>query len=394
MGIGGIGSIPEVNGVGSRFDRVLSGFPIPISSQRHSTDIRACLTDLSGTELRFTVVGFRVVVQCNKETKLAYIENFIAFDAQHCETAATRSLLRYAHMDLSEPMMLGLGQAFGFIYWKMSFMNLPFIGGRAKPFELTRVLCTNMNLEVEERQTTSKKKAWTNVTESIAQGLPVALQLDCYHLEHFYHSFHFAGHFITVYGYDENNAYVFDTGTNYRVSLENLEKARFETGSMAAKARSYTIRKKKSSPPIDSIIPGALREIADGFLRPPLGCFGYPGIIKLGKEMPKWLDHAPNPASDLRAQADLMENGGTGGAIFRNFFRDFLYECLEHIPGNSHIRTAAELYTQAAANWTDIARLILIGGQSYEKDYMQEASKICLQTAEIEKSAMELLVNV
>ncbi|MBL7006933.1 MAG: hypothetical protein ISR78_07630 [Spirochaetia bacterium] len=67
------------------------------------------------------------------------------------------------------------------------------------------------------------------------------LQVDCYHLEHFKHSFHFAGHFITVYGYDQNYAYIYDTGNRYKVSLENLEKARFEKGPMAAKALSYTI---------------------------------------------------------------------------------------------------------------------------------------------------------
>jgi len=153
--------------------------------------------------------------------------DFKAFEANHCETAVTKSLLRHENFDISEPMMLGLSQGFGFIYWKMGFMNLPFIGGRAKPFELTRMFCKNMGLELDERETTSKKKAWLNISEPINRGVPVGLQLDCYHLEHFKHSFHFAGHFVTVYGYDSNHVYVFDTGKSYKVSLENLEKARF-----------------------------------------------------------------------------------------------------------------------------------------------------------------------
>jgi hypothetical protein len=52
-------------------------------------------------------------------------------------------------------MIIGLGQGFGFIYWKMSFMGLPFIGGRAKPFELTRTFCRNLELCLDEREMSS-----------------------------------------------------------------------------------------------------------------------------------------------------------------------------------------------------------------------------------------------
>lgn len=322
------------------------------------------------------------------------VNNFKAFEAKHCETAATKSLLHQVGFEISEPMMLGLSQGFGFIYWKMSFMNLPFIGGRAKPFELTRIFCRNMGLEVEEKETTSKKKAWLNISEPINNGIPVGLQLDCYHLEHFKHSFHFAGHFISVYGYDSEYAYIFDTGKNYKVSLENLEKARFEKGSMAAKARSYTIKKGSAITPIKEVIPKTVREIAKDFLTPPLKCFGYYGIQKLSTEMFKWLDSTPNPKRDLYDQADLMENGGTGGAIFRNFFRDFLFECLEHLPGNMNIKSAADLYTQAAANWTEIAKLIMKAGESGQQTYIENASQICIETANIEKEAMGLLYNL
>ena len=326
---------------------------------------------------------------------MGIINEFRTFDAVHCETAATKSLLLHNHFQISEPMMLGLSQGFGFIYWKMNFMNLPFIGGRAKPFELSRVFSENLNIEIEERQTASKKKAWLNVEQFIDLGIPVGLQVDCYHLEHFQHGFHFAGHFISVYGYDSNYAYIFDTGKKYKVSLENLEKARFEKGVMAAKARSYSIRKVKDTTSIESVIPKAVQAIATDFLNPPLKCFGYYGILKLGSEMLKWLGSTPNPRRDLNDQADLMENGGTGGrAIFRNLFRDFLYESLEFLPGNSQIKSAADLYKQAALNWSKIASLIKKAGDRCEQSFIREASDLCKITAEIEKEAMESLLRV
>ncbi len=322
------------------------------------------------------------------------LKDFDTFEGKHCETTASKCLLLHEGVDLSEPMMLGLSQGFGFIYWKMNFMNLPFIGGRARPFDLTKVLCQNLGLVVDERQTTSKKKAWSNITEFIDHGIPVGLQLDCYHLEHFNVRFHFAGHFIAVYGYDDTHAYVYDTGNHYKVSLENLERSRFEKGSMAAKARSYTIKKSQETIPINTIIPRSLHAIAREFLNPPINNFGYKGIHKLGKEMVNWLEITPDPKNDLYDQALLMEDGGTGGAVFRNFFRDFLYESLDYLPGNSNIRKGADLYKKAATNGTEIANEIKKAGDTREKKYLEKASQRCIQTAEIEKEAMEYLYQI
>jgi hypothetical protein len=106
------------------------------------------------------------------------IKDFKGFQGKNCESTATGCLLRHADIGISEPMMLGLGESFGFIYWKMSIMNLPFIGGRSKPFDLTRILCRNLNITLDSRETGSKKKAWSNITEFIDKGIPVGLQLD------------------------------------------------------------------------------------------------------------------------------------------------------------------------------------------------------------------------
>jgi hypothetical protein len=325
---------------------------------------------------------------------MAIIQDFKTYNGKHCETTATGCLLLHEDIQLSEPMMLGLSHGFGFIYWKMNFMNLPFIGGRSKPFDLTRVLCLNANIDLDSRVTTSKNKAWKNISEFIDNEKPVGLQVDCYHLEHFKHSFHFAGHFITIYGYDQDYAFIYDTGKKYKVSLDNLEKARFEKGPMAAKALSYTIRKNKITIPYNEIIPKAIHEIAEGFLNPPLKCFGYLGIQKLGKEMLTWLKCTPNPKTDLVDQSGMMENAGTGGAIFRNFYRDFLLECMEYFPENSNLKTGAELYRDAARNWTEIAKLIKKAGENIEYKYLEKASEICLETALIEKEAMEHLIKI
>jgi len=319
------------------------------------------------------------------------IKRFEVFNGDHCESTATGSLLKHAGMEISEPMLIGIGQSFGFIYWKMSIMNLPFLGGRSKPFELTHTFCDNLKITLDARETGSKKKAWANVTDFIDQNIPVALQLDCYHLEHFNKAFHFAGHFVCVYGYDDTHAYLVDTGAFYKTALENLENARFEKGPMAAKARSWTLQLDQKQPALQDIIPKAIKAVATGFLNPPINNFGYKGIHKLSKEVVRWIDMASNPEEDLIASADIMENGGTGGSLFRNLYRDFLKESLEHLPGNQQIEKAFELYNHAASNWTQIAALIRKAGLTGERTHLEKASTICSETAEIEKSAMEAL---
>ncbi|WP_167881435.1 BtrH N-terminal domain-containing protein [Leptospira biflexa] len=89
------------------------------------------------------------------------IENFRPFDGQHCETTTTGTLLRQLNIDLSEPMLFGLGEGLGFIFWNMKTMNFPFIGGRIKPDLLTQNIIKNLNLELIANETSSMQKAGT-----------------------------------------------------------------------------------------------------------------------------------------------------------------------------------------------------------------------------------------
>lgn len=319
------------------------------------------------------------------------IDNFIEYKGKNCESSATGCLMKHAGIELSEPMMLGLGESFGFIYWKMSIMNLPFIGGRSKQFELTRTLCRNLNISLDARETTSKKKAWSNITEFIDNKIPVGIQLDFYHLDYFNTNAHFAGHFACIYGYDDTYAYLADTGSLYKTALQNLVNARFEKGPMSAKARSWTIQVKDLLPDFRNIIPEAVKEVASGFLNPPLKCFGYKGIQKMGNEVVNWIDMAQNPQRDIIDMAELMENGGTGGALFRNIYRDFLKECQIYLPDNQNIKHAYELYRIAADKWTEIAALLYKAGNTCERVYLEKASALCNETSEVEKRAMEFL---
>src|SRR5205814_2155261 len=63
------------------------------------------------------------------------------------------------------------------------------------------------------------------------------------------------------------------------------------------------------------------------------------------------------PERGLARTAALMESGGTGGALFRNLYRDFLAECTTLVDSDA-LRTGHRLYGEAAELWTRVAACI------------------------------------
>ncbi|MCM6774801.1 BtrH N-terminal domain-containing protein [Nocardia sp. CDC159] len=315
---------------------------------------------------------------------------------QHCETTAVGVLLRHQGVDLSEPMLFGLASGLSFVYWDSKNLGFPFLGGRVKPFELTRNLATTLGLELLVQETSSPRKAWENVATRIDAGTPVGLQLDSYHLDYFGSKVHFGGHVVAMYGYDDHNAYLVDTdqqGGAVTTSLTSLAEARAARGPMTARHRSFTLTAPKHRPAPPSRIIPAITACAHAFLNPPIANLGYRGIEKASKLITTWLDRTDNPQRDLPQAALLMERAGTGGALFRNFYRDFLAECLGTLD-NPHLRTGHRRYAEAAALWTEVAALITRAGESSSAQHLGQAGAILGDLSRVEREAMQALMSV
>ncbi len=312
---------------------------------------------------------------------------------RHCETTALGVLLRHEGLDLSEPMLFGLGSGLSFVYWDSKAMGFPFLGGRVKPFELTRSLASALGLQLLVQETASPRKAWKNVAAPIDAGQPVGLQLDSYHLDYFSTKVHFGGHVVAMYGYDGQDAYLVDTdpqGGAVSTSLAALARARAERGPMSARHRSFTITAPSSlTSPQERIIP-AIRTCANAFLNPPIANLGHRGIEKTAKQVPKWLQRTADPREDLPRAAALMERAGTGGALFRNLYRDFLAECAQLID-SSHLRTGHSLYAEAATLWTQVAALVAAAGESGDTKDLTQAGSVLHDLSRIEHDAMQAL---
>lgn len=324
------------------------------------------------------------------------IENIKPFDGQHCETTATGTLLRQIGIELSEPMLFGLGEGLGFIYWNMKTMDFPFIGGRVKTDLLTQNLAKNLNLELTVKETSSSQKAWDNVKQLIDSGKVVGLKLDCYHLEYFSRPFHFAGHYTAIYGYDNENAFLIDTkqqGGQVKTSLTSLAKARAEKGPMSSKNLYYVLSKSNKKLDLKIAIQNAIRNNANDYINPPINNIGYKGVLKTSKEIFKWFDTSKNIESEFETCAMIMEKAGTGGALFRNLYRDFLKESYELLKLDK-LKQAHTEFIEIADLWTEISNLFLQVSKTKDRKYIEQASDILKQLSTKEKNAMDKLVEI
>lgn len=317
------------------------------------------------------------------------------FTGEHCETTAVGTLLRNIGIEMSEAMIFGLGEGLGYGVLNFGKVRFPFIGGRIKTGMITENICENLNLKLNKKETTSKKKAWNNIKAELDRGRAVGLQLDSFYLEYFTSKVHFAGHFVGIIGYDQENAYLCDTnqqGGAMKTSLNSLEEARSARGPMSRKNLSFTIEK-QDDVILEDAIYKALRNNALDYLNPPIRNFGYKGIEKTVKELEKWYDKSEDVEEDFVFMATMMEKAGTGGALFRNIYRDFLKEAWE-ITSHEKIYRAYKNFEEAAPLWNEVTGLYNRIGKERNKELITHVQKILRRIKELECSSMEMLSDL
>jgi hypothetical protein len=321
------------------------------------------------------------------------LTDFEPFVGQHCETTAAGTLLKHIGIELSEPMLFGLGEGLGFLYWNMKSMGFPFIGGRVKTDLLTENLCRNLDLSLDVKKTTSLKKAWENVDEALVAGSPVGLKLDCFHLDYFTAKIHFAGHYVAMYGHEDDFAYLVDTdqqGSMVKTSLENLALARSAKGPMSSPNLSFTISKSGKPAAIEDVIPSAIQRNAVDYINPPITNIGYKGILKTSREIKKWFARSDNAQEEFKTTAMLMERAGTGGSLFRNLYRDFLEESSQ-ILSSPELRQAHSDFIGIAAQWREVAELLQEAGETGKATFIDSASDVLIDLSDRERTVMTAL---
>jgi hypothetical protein len=162
---------------------------------------------------------------------------------------------------------------------------------------------------------------------------------------------------------------------------------------MTARNLSFTLALDATPRRLSEVVGGAIISNAHDFLNPPIANLGHRGIQKAAGQVAKWRTRSADPRKDLTLAAFLMERGGTGGALFRNMYRDFLAEC-SAIVDDDYLRLGHQMYCEIAPLWTQVSHHIATAGETGEDRHLAAASAILFDLAGKERNAMRTLANI
>jgi len=279
------------------------------------------------------------------------LDNYRHLPGNHCGSTALRNLVAFHGVEISEEMAFGLGAGACFFYIALDGQSPSrFTNGRAARLEENFVELTGAPLELRTDEDTDA--AWAMARETLDSGRPAILITDLYHLDHYGNSAHFPGHAVVLAGYDDELAYLSDTGFEelQTTKLENLAKARSEGNPifpLAGHMFELPEGAELSAEALKAAAPRAVERAAREMLEPSLGEFqGVPALKRFAAEVADW----PAAAEDWRWCArflyQVVERRGTGGGNFRLMYSRFLEEA-----GYAESVLAAE----ASARWTALA---------------------------------------
>ncbi|MFX0122969.1 MAG: BtrH N-terminal domain-containing protein [Candidatus Hodarchaeota archaeon] len=344
------------------------------------------------------------------------IENFSHNKGSHCESTTLRDLIVHEGIEITEEMVFGLDCTFGFTFFNNSQAQSTeelfgrefplFIGGKQGSVVNESMVCRILGLNIGIETFTSPDVAWGTSKKWIRQNIPLGLQVDMGFLSYFDwpEEMHFGGHYIILIGYDEVKSVAFIHDTEFNdvqvVLIDDLKKARSSTfGERFLHPHNKHVHILKRSdgkyPPFARAVKLALQQVARQVVAPSTNYHGIPALRLFKESIPTWpkiLEGAMKiPYSNrtvsramftLEMLYGLIEEMGTGGAIFRNLYSNYLKELLNHPEIREgtyawkeeelfYLEDAMESISESAVLWTKFS--------SHIKKALEKGKEDCLQ---------------
>ncbi len=320
--------------------------------------------------------------------------------SSHCETGVVSTLLRSKGLDISEPMAFGLSSAMTFVYLPMvKIGGLPLIAYRMPPKAIIKSVCKKLNIELETRKFSDQAKGMQALDDELAKGNLVGLQTSVYWLPYFPEDmrFHFNAHNLIVYGKTAQGNYLISDPVFEHVvecPAEDLQRARFAKGALAAKGLMYVVRNVPKQVDLTPHIYAAVNKTAkmmNGLLLP---FFGNKGIRHLAKKINKLAKEKPKYQKLFLGNiVRMQEEIGTGGAGFRFMFASFLDEAAK-LTGDEQLQAAAKQGTEVGDNWREFAMDAVLFCKKRKDLSLTQVSEKLISCADQEKSLREKLLSI
>jgi Butirosin biosynthesis protein H, N-terminal/Domain of unknown function (DUF4872) len=271
----------------------------------------------------------------------------------HCGSTALRNLLGFHGIELTEDLAFGLGAGACFYYVALPDQSPSrFTNGRVSALEQQFVELTGAPLELVTDD--DPERSWRAAKAVVDAGRPALLLTDLYYLDHYGSSAHFPGHAVVLAGYDDEVAYLSDTGFEelQATGLEGLRRARHAGNPIFPLAgHMFHLPDGARLVGLSDAVPAAIARNAEQMLEPALGEFqGLPALRRFTADVGEWPATVEDWRWCARFNYQVIERRGTGGGNFRLMYARFLEEA-----GYPEFELAAD----AAGRWTDLAGALL-----------------------------------
>ena len=326
-------------------------------------------------------------------------KSFIHRHAAHCESGAISALLRDRGLDLSEPLIFGIGSGIFFMYMPFIKMGgIPLTAYRAAPGAIIKNVCKRLGIAIHSMRFRNPEKGMTELEHLLEQGVSVGLQTSVFWLPYFPRDmrFQFNAHNLVAFGKEGGNYLLSDPVFEHTVSCpaDDLRRARFAKGTFAPKGLLYYPTYIPASPDIKGAVIKGIRHTCHRMLGVPLPFLGIRGIRYLAKEMERWpLRLKPEQALTYVGNVIRMqEEIGTGGAGFRFMYTAFLQEAAD-ILKLPVLTEASKMMSEAGDRWREFAvkGAQLCKGRETSKDIYNELAGILRDCADREERIFRLL---
>lgn len=246
--------------------------------------------------------------------------------AVHCGSGTLVSALAHRGLFLSEPMAFGLGAGLGFALHEGEPPQQAsrFFVGRSPSFE--EDLCASVGAELSVEQYDRPSAAWSRCCELIGQGKPALVYTDLFELPYMGARNHWYGHLVAVIGHQGDEAEIADNERPepVRVPIGALQRAMGGPAPVPLPGISVlSLGEVDLSAPKrarEAVLLQAVRLTDEAAPRT-----GVPGLRALAEELPAW-EEQPDAERCFRLAAQVIEQRGTGGGLFRRMYARFLEE--------------------------------------------------------------------
>lgn len=327
--------------------------------------------------------------------------NFSHHQTAHCENGVASNLLKNRGLNISEPMVFGIGSGLYFVY--LPFLKVNFAPGfsyRPMPGAIFSKAAKRLGVKIKRQKFSNPKRAQQALEKNLEDKIPTGLQVGVFHLTYFpeEYKFHFNAHNLVVYGKEGEKFLISDPVMNETTSLteKELERVRYAKGVMPPNGHMYYPIYIPEKVNLEQAIIKGIKDTCNKMLAP-VPIIGVKAIRWVAKSIPKWAEKKGAKTTNhyLGQLIRMQEEIGTGGGGFRYIYGAFLQEASE-ILNKPELKELSKEITEIGDQWRDFAVDIarVYKNRNSKSDIYIHLSKTMLHIANQEEIFFRKLKNV